>query len=66
MSSGSNRVQVTDHCVIGKRGYTAVEVVSMPLLMTGNEIMSAPDHSGTVIMLVGGFVAYNLFRLFTS
>lgn len=66
MSSESNRVQATGNGVAGKRGYAAVGTAGMPILMVGNEVVSATDHSGAVIVLVGGFVAYNLFRLFTS
>lgn len=46
-------------------GYAAIETVSMPIFMTGNGV-SITDPGGAAIALVGGLVAYNLYRLFTS
>lgn len=46
-------------------GYVTIETVSMPIFMTGNGV-SITDPGGAAIALVGGLVAYNLYRLFTS
>lgn len=66
MSCVSKEVKTTEaakNVGAATAGYAAIEMVSMPTFMTGNDV-SITDPDGAAIALVGMLVAYNLYRIF--